>query len=278
AMSAAIPIFRTMTKSGPLKITRSTSGVASWPGTTTKRAGMARTSSYWARVSETRSTHVSSAHSHTNASSSSPIWSKRAASSRIRSLIARNMTSLRARRASSDGGIRRSSHAGRKSLNAIDPVVGGDGARELELNERSRDLRGALPRPPDELVRRRRQQIEEPSALGPVGRLDAEAQQDVGRSGQRCRAELEQRIRARRQRRGDLARHGEDLAALLEREIGGDERTASLARLDNDRRGAEAGDDPIAGREAPGRRLDARRVLGDDQPVRRDAPGELGVR
>ena len=70
----------------------------------------------------------------------------------------------------------------------------------------------------------------------------------------------------------------EHVASLLEREIGGDERSASLARLDHDRRGAEPGDDPVAGREAPRCRLDARLVLGDDEPALADSSRELGVR
>ena len=63
----------------------------------------------------------------------------------------------------------------------------------------------------------------------------------------------------------DLARHGEHVAALLESEVRSDERAASLARLDDDRRSAETGDDPVPRGEAPRRRLDARLVLGDDE-------------
>ena len=56
---------------------------------------------------------------------------------------------------------------------------------------------------------------------------------------------------------GDLAGNGQHLATLVEREVGGDQRAASLARLDDDRRGGEARDDPVARREtarAPARR------------------------
>ena len=78
--------------------------------------------------------------------------------------------------------------------------------------------------------------------------------------------------------RRDLAGHREHLASLLEREVGGDQRAAPLARLDDDRRRAEPGDDAVARRKAPRRGLDAGRVLGDDEPASRDAPRELGVR
>ena len=78
--------------------------------------------------------------------------------------------------------------------------------------------------------------------------------------------------------RADLAGHGEHLAPLLECEVGGDQRAAPLACLDDDGRAAEAGDDPVAGREPPRRGLDARRVLGDDQPGRDDPAREVGVR
>ena len=94
---------------------------------------------------------------------------------------------------------------------------------------------------------------------------------------ERRRAASQQAVRARGQRRRDLARHGEDLAALLEREVGSDQRAASLARLDDDRRLGEAGDDAVAGREAPRRRLDAGRVLGHDQTTLGDARRELGM-
>ncbi len=76
----------------------------------------------------------------------------------------------------------------------------------------------------------------------------------------------------------DLPRHGEHLPPLVERKVGRDQRTAPLARLDDDRRRAEAGDDAVARREAPRRRRDARRVLRDDQACVGDAARELRVR
>src|SRR5581483_4881823 len=60
--------------------------------------------------------------------------------------------------------------------------------------------------------------------------------------------------------------------------IRGDERAAALARLDDDGGGAETGDDAVARGEPPRRRLDARRVLRDDQPRLGDATREIGVR
>ncbi len=87
-----------------------------------------------------------------------------------------------------------------------------------------------------------------------------------------------QRVRAGGECARDLAGDGEDLASFLEREVGRDQGAAPLARLDDDGRGAEPGDDAIARREAPGRRLDAGRVLGDDEPGRRDLTRQLAVR
>ena len=94
----------------------------------------------------------------------------------------------------------------------------------------------------------------------------------------RRRTEPEQRVRPGGQRARDLSRHCEHVAALLEREVGRDERAAPLARLDDDRRRAETGDDPVARREAPRRRLDARLVLGDDEARLADPARQLGVR
>ena len=69
-------------------------------------------------------------------------------------------------------------------------------------------------------------------------RLDPERGEDVDGARERRRTELEQRVRALGERRRDLARDGEHLAALLEREVGGDKRAAALASLDDDRRRA----------------------------------------
>ena len=100
--------------------------------------------------------------------------------------------------------------------------------------------------------------------------LEPEAGEHVVRARQRRRAELEQIVRARGQGRRDLAGHREHLSPLLQREVGGDQCAASLARLDDDGGGAEPGDDPVARREAPRRRLDSRCVFRDDQSRRGD--------
>ena len=80
-----------------------------------------------------------------------------------------------------------------------------------------------------------------------------------------ARAELEQGVRPGARELRDLAGHREHLASLFEREIRRDQGAAALARLDDDRRRAQPGDDAVARREPPGRRLDAGRVLRDDQ-------------
>ena len=87
----------------------------------------------------------------------------------------------------------------------------------------------------------------------------------------------EQRVGPGGQSGRDLARHGEHLASFLEREVGRDQRATSLAGLDDDRRGGQAGDDAVARRKTPRGGLDARCVLRHDEPALRDAPCELGV-
>ena len=100
-----------------------------------------------------------------------------------------------------------------------------------------------------------------------AARRQAEHGEGVAETRDGQRTQTEQVIRAARERRGDLARDRKHLAALVEREIGGDQRTAALARLDDERRLRQSGHDSVARRESPGRRLDTRRVLGDDQPA-----------
>ncbi len=65
------------------------------------------------------------------------------------------------------------------------------------------------------------------------------------------------------------------VAALLEREVRGDERAAPLSGLDDDRCPTEAGDDSVAGGKPPRRGLHARLVLGHDETVLADAPREI---
>src|SRR4029078_8917898 len=102
--------------------------------------------------------------------------------------------------------------------------------------------------------------------------------ENVARRSQRRGSEMEQRIRSRRQCRRDLARDREHLSPLLARERRSDHRTASLTRLDDDRRGAETRDDAIASRETPRRGLDAGLVLRHDQRPLSDRAGQRHVR
>ena len=78
--------------------------------------------------------------------------------------------------------------------------------------------------------------------------------------------------------RRDLARNGEHLAAFLHREVRRDQGAAPLAGLDHDRRDREPGDDPVARREPPRRRLDSRCVFGRRQAAFRDPLRERAVR
>jgi hypothetical protein len=77
--------------------------------------------------------------------------------------------------------------------------------------------------------------------------------------------------------RRDLTGDGQYLAPFVEREVRGDEGAAALTRLDDDGRLGEPGDDAISRGEPPGRGLDPRRVLGDDQATCRHLRGERCV-
>ena len=108
--------------------------------------------------------------------------------------------------------------------------------------------------------------------------LEAEGFENVRRARCRGRSDPQQRVRACAEAGGDLARHGEHLAPVLQREVGGDERTGPLAGLDDDRRPRESRDDPVPGGEAPRSGLHAGLVLGHDEPSGRDDRArELGV-
>ena len=109
-------------------------------------------------------------------------------------------------------------------------------------------------------------------------RLDPVRLEHVGGRRHRRRTEAEQGIRPRRDRGGDLAGHDHHLASVLEREVRRDQRSRPLACLDDHGRGAETGDDPVAGRESPRRGLDARLVLRHDQPLLDDAAGQVAMR
>ena len=85
-------------------------------------------------------------------------------------------------------------------------------------------------------------------------------------------------IRALREQGRDLAGDCEHLPPLVEGEVGRDQRAAALARLDDHGRVAQPRDDPVPRRETPRRRLDPRRILGDDQAALDDRRGEQPVR
>ena len=158
---------------------------------------------------------------------------------------------------------------------------------------RARAPRARPPRPPasrpadpDELVRARRtiEPLEDrPRRFAEIdfrlgGRFEAEQLEHVAGRGQRRGSEPQERIRSRAQRGRDLTRARKDLASLLEREVRGDQRAASLARLDDDGGLREPGDDSVPGGEPPGCGLDPGCVLGDDQAGGGDPGSQLRVR
>ena len=102
---------------------------------------------------------------------------------------------------------------------------------------------------------------------------------NVGRFGNRRRALVDQAVGALGARIERRARHGEDLAALFERQARGDQRAGALRRLDDDDAERQPGDEPVAAgkvarRAAPSRaafrrrarppadRVEQRRMLG----------------
>src|SRR6185436_2566351 len=121
---------------------------------------------------------------------------------------------------------------------AIDPVALLREARHVEFGKSRGHLAGAQPGLPDELVGRRRQEVEQRPAFlldRRRRRLEPQRLENVARRSQRRGPETEQRICSRRQCRRDLARDREHLSPLLEREVRSDQRTASLTRLDDNR-------------------------------------------
>ena len=89
-------------------------------------------------------------------------------------------------------------------------------------------------------------------------------------TGDRHRAQTQQVIRPARERGCDLARDREHLATLVERQVGGDQRAAALARLDDERRLRQARRRSGCAPGSARARLDAGCVLGDDRACRRD--------
>src|SRR5437764_1266411 len=92
----------------------------------------------------------------------------------------------------------------------IDALEDGDTPCELELDEAASDLSRGEAGPLRDLVRARGQKLKERRPLPRLRRvLDAERDQDVARRCERGRAELEEVVRSRRERRRDLAGHRE---------------------------------------------------------------------
>src|SRR4051812_11976185 len=169
----------------------------------------------------------------------------------------------------------------------VETVRLGDRAGELELGERRSDRSGVEPGLANERIDARRlagERHEHPRGAVRERRrrgdceLDPERLEHIGGRGERRRAETQERVRAGRERRGDLTWHGEDLAPGFEREVRGDERAAALASFDDHGCRRQPRDDPVAGREPPRRRLDAGGVLGDDEARLTDPGRELPVR
>ncbi len=158
---------------------------------------------------------------------------------------------------------------------------------ELELDERGRHSRRLEPRRTSDLVARERPVTQHGQhrdrlvrhCLGRrFDRHEPVRLEHVTGARDRCRTQPQEPVRARRERARDLPGHCHHLPSVLEREVGGDQRARPLARLDDDGRGAQPGDHAVASRKPPRRGLDARLVLGDEQPVDADATRELGVR
>ena len=72
--------------------------------------------------------------------------------------------------------------------------------------------------------------------------------------------------------------HGADGPAELRGEVGRRERAGALGGLDDDGQRREAGDDPVAGDEAPAERGEARRQLGHDAAALDDPRVEAAAR
>ena len=89
----------------------------------------------------------------------------------------------------------------------------------------------------------------------------------VARLGDQPGALLQEIVAAGGARVERRARHGEDLAVLLQREAGGDQRAGSLGRLHDDGGERHAGDDPVAAREIARPRLPADAHLADAAPL-----------
>ncbi len=95
--------------------------------------------------------------------------------------------------------------------------------------------------------------------------------QHVLRSGDRDCSVPQKAVRPARHARRDPAGHGGHGPAQVTREVGGDQAPARVGRLHDDGHPREAGHDPVAGREAPAKRLRARRELREHETPLADA-------
>src|SRR5438067_5040633 len=120
---------------------------------------------------------------------------------------------------------------------SVEPVGLGGGSGELELGKRGGQRGGIEARHPPEVVGSRGLLLEcsqnHPRMLAELRRLtsrllEPKRLEDVGDSSQRGRPEAEKGVRPGGERRCDLAGDCEDLSAGLQREVGGDQRAASL--------------------------------------------------
>src|SRR5689334_7247815 len=86
-----------------------------------------------------------------------------------------------------------------------------------------------------------------------------------------------QQVRAPAQLVGDVAGDGEDFAALVDGELGGDGGTGVLSALHDQDTEAHAADDAVADGEVLGKCGGAHGEFGDDEPARGELTGELPV-
>jgi hypothetical protein len=138
---------------------------------------------------------------------------------------------------------------------AVDTVLERDQVGELELDESCGGPSRIDPCRAHELVGRERA-VAKPAEKLLCGRAngrflshhrrEAEHLEYVACTGHGDGSEAEQRVCPAGEGARDLSGHRENVSSFFEREVGGDERAASLPRLDDDGRLAEARDDPVA--------------------------------
>src|SRR5436190_6442486 len=129
----------------------------------------------------------------------------------------------------------------RRPHSPVEPVGLSGSSGELELGKSGGQSGGIEARYPPEAVgssglfredsQNRLRMLAELRRLAPR-LLEAERLEHVGDPSQRRRPETEKSVRPDRERRCDLARDCEHLPAGFQREVGGDQRAASLPSLD----------------------------------------------